>query len=295
MRTLIKHLSIFVAAALLSSTASAEDQKTSVQPVTDNIYMLMGKGGNIGVMVGKDGTFAIDDQYAPQTPAILEAIESVGGDAPTYVINTHFHGDHTGGNENLGEGGALILAHDNVRKRLVEGYQIPAFNMVVSPAKPVALPVVTFNDELALHINGDELRAHFVANAHTDGDSIIRFKKANVIHAGDTFFNGFYPFIDVRHGGTLKGAIAAADAILAMSDDDTKIIPGHGPLATKQDMQVYRAMLATAFERLSKLKAEGKSMMEAQAAKPLADLQEKWGGVMFDSNTWISLIYAGLE
>lgn len=295
MRTLIKHLSIFVAAALLSSTASAEDQKTSVQPVTDNIYMLMGKGGNIGVMVGKDGTFAIDDQYAPQTPAILEAIESVGGDAPTYVINTHFHGDHTGGNENLGEGGALILAHDNVRKRLVEGYQIPAFNMVVSPAKPVALPVVTFNDELALHINGDELRAHFVANAHTDGDSIIRFKKANVIHAGDTFFNGFYPFIDVRHGGTLKGAIAAADAILAMSDDDTKIIPGHGPLATKQDLQVYRAMLATAFERLSKLKAEGKSMMEAQAAKPLADLQETWGGVMFDSNTWISLIYAGLE
>lgn len=295
MKALLKQLTGVVAATLLCSTAIADDHSPRVQSVTDNIYMLIGKGGNIGVMVGKDGTFAIDDQYAPQTPGILKAIESIGGRTPTYVINTHFHGDHTGGNENLGEAGAVIMAHDNVRKRLQQGYQIPAFNTKAGPAKPIALPVITFDHQLALHINGEELRAFHVSNAHTDGDSIIEFKKANVIHAGDTFFNGFYPFIDVTHGGTLKGAIAAADTMLAMADEQTKIIPGHGPLASKKDLQIYRDMLATAYQRLSALKASGKTLQQAQAAKPLADLEEKWGGRMFDSSTWISLIYAGLD
>jgi glyoxylase-like metal-dependent hydrolase (beta-lactamase superfamily II) len=285
-------------ALILSGQAgfvSADSHDVKVQPVTDNIYMLMGNGGNIGVMIGEDGTFAIDDQYAPATPAILKAIESINASTPAFLINTHFHGDHTGGNENMGNQGALIMAHDNVRERLASGYEIPAFQMKVEPGRKAALPVVTFDHELGLHINGDHVRAYHVANAHTDGDSFIKFLKANVVHTGDIFFNGFFPFIDVKHGGSLKGTIDAVDVILAQVDDNTKIMPGHGPLATKADLQRYRDMLATAYERLSALKQGGKTMTQAQAVKPLADLDADWGGVMFNSTVWIGLIYAGLE
>lgn len=296
MKPVLKTL-MLMASLTAGLTAQADDHEggVTVHKVTDAIYMLQGNGGNIGVMTGADGTFAIDDQYAPETPAILKAIKSLGGDRPAFLINTHFHGDHTGGNENLGVAGALIMAHDNVRKRMAEGYEIAAFNMKVGPASAKALPLITFDHELGLHINGEHLRAHHVAAAHTDGDSIIVFQQANVIHAGDTFFNGFFPFIDVAHGGTLKGAIAAADRILAMADAQTRIIPGHGPLASREDLQRYRAMLALAYERLSALKQAGKSVAEAQAADPLADLQAQWGQVMFDASTWIGLIYDGLE
>ncbi|GAA5317339.1 MAG: MBL fold metallo-hydrolase [Candidatus Pelagadaptatus aseana] len=294
MSTIIKRFGLMLMAALMP-LAHADNHGVSVKPVTENIFMLVGKGGNIGVMTGPDGTFAIDDQYAPSTPEILKAIRSVDGDAPTFLINTHFHGDHTGGNENLGEQGALIMAHDKVRERLAEGYQIPTFKMTVAPGSKVSLPVVTFDHELGLHINGDHVRAYHVPNAHTDGDSFIKFMNANVIHTGDIFFNGFYPFIDVRHGGTLKGAIAGVDVILSHVDADTKIIPGHGPLANRADLERYRAMLTTAYERLAALKQSGKTLTQALAAKPLADLDDSWGKAMFNSDVWVGLIYEGLD
>ena len=291
----IKTIFITVISACYLFTASTiqaqEDVKIGVIPVTDNIYMLSGQGGNIGVFLGSDGTFVVDDQFAPLTEKILAAIKSVGGDTPRFLINTHFHGDHTGGNENLGKAGTLIVSHDNVRQRLVNGSFIEAFGMNAPPANKVALPVLTFSEDMHFHINNDSVNALYVPGAHTDGDSIIHFKKANVVHAGDVFFNGFYPFIDAANGGSLRGTIAAADAILALTDSKSKIIPGHGPLADKKQLQAYRDMLATAYTRLLKLRNEGASVEDAIIHDPLADLESQWGGGIFKGEKWIRIIY----
>lgn len=249
----------------LAATGQAVDEKIIPIPVTEQIYMIAGKGGNIGLFIGEDGTFLIDDQFAPLTEKIVEAIKSVGGDYPKFLINTHYHGDHTGGNEKLGQGGTLIFSHDNVRERLSTGSFLEAFNMKRSGVSREGLPVVTFSEDISFHLNGDSIRATHVPHAHTDGDSFVYFKAANVIHAGDFFFNGFYPFIDVNHGGSLKGMIKAVDKVLSLADDSTKIIAGHGPLGDKKQLASYRQMLGIAYERLSKLKAEGKTAQEAVA------------------------------
>ena len=281
----------------LSIPATAADEEVTIKTlkVQNGIYMLVGQGGNIGLFIGEDGTFLIDDQFAPLTPKHLEAIKAAGGEVPRFLINTHYHADHTGGNENLGKAGTLIFSHDQVRERLTVETVIKAFNMVTPPLPKAALPVVTFSSDITFHLNGDTLRAFHVPRAHTDGDSVIHFKNANVIHSGDVFFNGLYPFIDVDHGGAVKGMIQAADAVLKLADGNTKIIPGHGPLGDKAQLQAYRDMLATAYERLSQLKAKGMSMEEAVAEKPLADLEELWGKGMFPGEKWISLIYDGLD
>jgi cyclase len=280
----------------LANPAAADEEVTiKTVPVADGVSMLVGQGGNIGLFIGEDGTFLIDDQFAPLTPKHLEAIKAAGGDVPKFLINTHYHGDHTGGNENLGKAGTLIFSHDLVRERLTVETVIKAFNMVTPPRPKAALPVVTFSTDITFHINGETLRAFHVSNAHTDGDSVIHFQETNVIHSGDVFFNGFYPFIDVDHGGTLKGMIGAADAILAIADGKTKIIPGHGPLGDKAQLQDYRNMLSSAYDKLSALKKKGLSTEDAVAAKPLADLEGRWGGGMFKGDKWVSLVYGGLE
>ena len=279
----------------LTVSVYADDEvKINAVPVSDQIYMLTGNGGNIGLFIGKDGTFLIDDQFAPLTEKIVAAIKAAGGDVPKFLINTHYHGDHTGGNENLGKSGTLIFSHDNVRERLTAGSFIAAFNMKSSAASEEGLPVVTFSEDISFHLNGDNVQAIHVPHAHTDGDSFIYFKVANVIHAGDIFFNGFYPFIDVAHGGSVKGVIEATDKILSLADSDTKIIAGHGPLGDKAQLASYRLMLATAYERLKALKEDGKSVEEAIAAKPLADLEETWGDGLFKGDRWIELTYTGV-
>ena len=293
----IKSIVCVLIAGFLSFAASGQAAVVeTITPVkiTDGIYMIAGQGGNIGLFIGGEGTFMIDDQFAPLTEQILAAIKSVGGDHPKFLINTHYHGDHTGGNEKLGRGGTLIFSHHNVRERLQNGSFIEAFNMMKEAVPREGLPVVTFSEDISFHLNGDTVRALHVPNAHTDGDSFISFESANVIHAGDFFFNGIYPFIDVTHGGSLKGMIKAVDIVLSLADENTKIIPGHGPLADKKQLEDYRRMLQTAYERLRKLKAEGKSAQEAAAAKPLADLEEVWGDGMFTSERWIELIYSGV-
>lgn len=278
----------------LATTVQAGEEKIIPIHITKQIYMITGEGGNIGLFFGEEGTFLIDDQFAPLTEKILEAIKSVGGDYPKFLINTHYHGDHTGGNENLGKGGTLIFSHDNVRDRLSTGSFLEEFNMKQAVVAKEGLPVVTFSEDISFHLNGDTVRALHVPHSHTDGDSFIYFNAANVIHAGDIFFNGFYPFIDVNHGGSLKGMIKAVDKILSLADDNTKIIPGHGPLADKAQLASYRQMLGIAYERLRKLKAEGKTAQEAVAAKPLADLEPTWGDGMFTSDRWIVVIYSGV-
>ncbi len=278
---------------LVAAAQAANEEITSTQ-VTEHIYMISGKGGNVGLFVGGDGTFLIDDQFAPVTEKIVTLIKSVGGDYPKFLINTHYHGDHTGGNENLGKEGTLIFSHDNVRERLSAGSFIKEFNMRRAAVSHDGLPVVTFSEDISFHLNGDTIQAIHVPHAHTDGDSFIYFKMANVIHAGDIFFNGFYPFVDVDHGGSVKGMIAAADKILSLADDKTKIIAGHGPIANKKDLIGYRQMLATVYERLKKLKAEGKTAKEVVSAKPLADLEAIWGDGLFNGDRWIELIYSGV-
>ncbi|MDF1552426.1 MAG: MBL fold metallo-hydrolase [Deferrisomatales bacterium] len=274
---------------------AADTVNIETVPVRNGIFMLTGQGGNIGLFIGEDGTFLIDDQFAPLTEKHLAAIRAAGGDTPRFLINTHYHADHTGGNENLGKAGALIFSHDKVRERLTVETVIAAFNMVTPPLPKDALPVVTFSTDLTFHLNGDTLHVFHAPRAHTDGDSVIHFEKANVIHTGDVLFNGFYPFIDVDHGGSLQGMIAAADAVLALTDGNTKLIPGHGPLGDRAQLQAYRDMLATAYARLGNLKAQGLHAAAAVAAQPLADLEPRWGKGLFTGDQWVGLIYGGLD
>lgn len=296
MQTFIR---ILLAACILglavpASTIFAEDVQVTAVPITKQMYMITGKGGNIGLFIGEDGTFLIDDQYAPLTDKIIAAIETVGGKYPKFLINTHYHGDHTGGNENIGGKGTLIFSHDNVRERLLTGSFLKPFDMKQPKSSKEGLPVVTFSEDISFHLNGDTVHALHVPHAHTDGDSFIHFKNANVIHAGDIFFNGFYPFIDVDHGGSLKGMIQGVDTLLNLADENTTIIAGHGPLGSKADLERYRNMLAEVYKRLNSLKIAGKSAEEAVAEKPLADLEEEWGDGLFTGDRWIAIIYPGV-
>ena len=266
------------------------------EKVADGIYTLTGRGGNLGLSVGEDGTYLIDDQYAPLTGKILAAIKQLTPEPVRFVVNTHYHGDHTGGNENMGEAGALLVAHENVRRRMAAGTFMKAFNRQVEPAPAGALPVVTLTDAVTFHWNGEEIRVFFVGPAHTDGDAIIHFVKADVFHMGDTLFNGMYPFIDVSAGGRIDGMIAAVDRVLKVADDKTRLITGHGPpVATKADLQVYRDMLAQVRDRVAKLKAEGKTGEQIVAAKPTADLDEKWGGGFMKPDVWVGLVYESMK
>ena len=282
-----------VAALLLSVCLSsgAQDVEVRAEKLSGNIYMITGQGGNIGLLTGEDGSFLVDDQFAPLTGKIIDVVKSVGGDVPRFLINTHFHGDHTGGNENLGKQGTLIMSHQGVRERLASGSSIAAFSMTTGPAPKAALPVVTYTETLRLHINGETVRIEHAPYAHTDGDSFVVFENADVIHAGDLFFNGFFPFVDAANGGTLRGVIAAADRMLAIAGDNTRIIPGHGPLASRGDLKRYRTMLAIANERLRKLKNQGVSAEDAVVMGPLDDIEAAWGGGIFDVDKWIQIVY----
>jgi len=239
------------------------------EPLADGVAVLFGAGGNIGVSYGPDGTVLIDDQFAPLTPKIQAAIADLGAEAVTYLINTHWHGDHSGGNENFGKAGALIMAHDHVRERMLGIQKSGRGN---DPASPVeALPTVTYHDGIKLHLNGDEVQVRHMKHGHTDGDSVIFWKKANVVHMGDLFFHKMsLPFIDLNSGGNVRGVLAAAEKVLTMVNEDTKIIPGHGPMATKADLIAYRDMLKTVIGAVEKAQGEGKSLEAVQAMKPAA-------------------------
>lgn len=268
MRRALAALLLAFAAPAAAQQPNMDNVQIRVERVAPGIAVLFGRGGNIGLSYGSDGNILIDDQYAPLTERILAAIRSLDPDPIRFVINTHWHGDHTGGNENVARTGAVIVAHDNVRRRMsmdevVRGERVPA-----SPAG--ALPVVTFSAGVTFHLNGDDIRVIHVAHAHTDGDALVYWTHANVLHMGDTFFNGMLPFIDLDSGGSIDGAIVAVESGLALANDGTVIIPGHGPIGRRADLVRYRDMLVSLRDRVRAEMRRHRSLDQIKALR-LAD------------------------
>lgn len=278
-----------------ATAAEMDEVVVSAVPIAPGIAMLSGRGGNIGVSYGPDGVVLIDDQYAPLTAKIRAQLALLSDQPVRFVINTHWHGDHTGGNENLGKRGALIVASAGVRVRLAAGGFMEAFKRDVPPAPKEALPVVTFDGEVRFHLNDEVIVAINLPPAHTDGDSIVVFKTANVFHLGDLYFNGLYPVIDYGSGGHIDGMIAALDRVLPLLDGASKVIPGHGPLSNKAELQAFRDMLATVAPRFKKAIKQGKSLDEVKAAKLTADLDAKWGQGFMKPDAFAEMVYLGLQ
>ncbi len=273
----------------------AEQGDVKVEKLTDSIAVLSGVGGNIAVLVGKDSTLQVDAGNPGTAPKTLKAVGELTDKPVGVLINTHWHGDHTGGNADMAKAGSRILGHDNLRKRLGNEQFIEAFNSKVPASPEIALPILTFDDKLTLYLNGEELHLAYVPPAHTDTDIYIHFAKANVLHAGDLFFNGMYPFIDSSTKGWIGGMVGAADRILSVVDDKTKIIPGHGPVGTKAEFKQYRDMLAEIQAKITPLVKAGKSVEEAIAAKPTASLDDKWGRGFMKPDAFVRIVYGGIK
>jgi len=247
-------------------------------PVSGNISMLIGAGGNIGVSAGDDGVLIIDDQFAPLADKIRAAIAELGSDTPQFLLNTHFHGDHTGGNADFGMN-SIIIAHENVRGRLIAGN---------SPAS--ALPVVTFDDDVTVHFNGEDITLIHMPAGHTDTDSVVMFSGSNVIHMGDHFFNGGFPFVDLANGGTVQGYLSNLEKALSWIADDTSIIPGHGPLANKQDLLSFYNVVKNTSTTVRVMKSQMMSKEEIVAAG-LDDEYESWGQGFINEQRWIETVF----
>jgi len=290
-----------LAIAVTSGVAAAQGQqdfsKVSIKTtkVAEGIYLLEGSGGNIGVSVGDDGVVVIDDEFAPLTPKIQAAITAITPKPIKFVLNTHWHGDHTGGNENLAAAGAVIVAHDNVRKRMSVGQFMEIMKTQVPPAPPRALPIVTFSQDVTLHLNGEDIHVISAGPAHTDGDAIVVFPKAKVVHMGDCFMTISYPFVDLGSGGSYDGFVAVAEKLLGMIDDSYKIIPGHGALSVKADLKGWHDMLAAIRSRVKKLADAGKSLDAIQKQKPTAEWDDKWGKGFIKPDQVVEFAFSALK
>ncbi len=283
-----------IVAGLTSHRLCAQDwSKVEVQTVrlTDSVYVLAGAGGTMAVLVGEDGPLLVDSGYKETAEKTAAAVKAITDKPIRLVINTHWHFDHVGGNEALVKAGAIIIAHENVRKQMSADRHVAVIDTDVPASPPAARPAITFADSLTLHWNGEDVRIMHVPNAHTDGDSMVFFSKANVLHMGDTWFNGMYTFMDINAGGSLDGVIRAFDLALTLADDTTVIIPGHGPKADVAGLREYRTMLVTVRDRVRALKAQGKTRDEVIAAKPTKEYDAKWGQSWLDPDTWVGLIF----
>lgn len=293
MRTLI----LMVTALTVASAANAQEKKVEFESfqLSETVYMLTGAGGNVGVSSGSDGLYIIDDQVKEVSGPLLGAIRKISDKPIRFVINTHYHGDHTGGNESIGKAGAVIVAQDNVYKRMSTDQASVFMNNVTPAYAKAALPVITFNDRVSFHLNGETAKVFHVANGHTDGDSIIYFEGSNVIHMGDMYFNGLYPYVDLDAGGSIKGMIEAAELALSLSNDGTRIIPGHGPLALTDDLRGYRDYLVQATANVQSLIDEGNDLQQVIAARPTAEWDDTLGKVWITPAQFVTFIYNSLE
>ncbi|MEL6257809.1 MAG: MBL fold metallo-hydrolase [Pseudomonadota bacterium] len=303
-RTLItvSALALSAPAALAHPTPLTQAARPDVQVETtdlgDGLFMLTGRGGNIGVLNGPDGVFVIDSQFADIAPANLAAIKEIsGGDQVRFLINTHWHGDHVGGNAIFADVGATVVAHENVRARVSEDQEGVLLGQVrKTPASPEGVwPVITYARDVTFHVNGQTVQVIHAPAAHTDGDSIVKFKEANVIHTGDIMFSGLFPFIDVSSGGTVDGYIAALDLIYALADDETTIMPGHGPVSTRADVAVLADMVRETSGIVRDLVEAGQSLEDIQAAAPLADYAEDWSWGFINAERFTALLFADAQ
>jgi cyclase len=285
-----------IALAVLTQSALAQGRRMEgdliVTPVRGSVYLMeMEPAGNLGATVGEDGAFVIDDQFAPMTGRIIAAVAELTDQPIRYVLNTHWHGDHTGSNENFGALGHTIIAHDNVHARMSSDQYHLVFKQGTPPHPVAALPVITFSETMTFHFNDDTIHVIHVPKAHTDGDSIFYFEKADVMHTGDAFINRGYPLIDIASGGTIKGQIEATNKMLEFVGPDTIIIPGHGPLADRARMIEIRDMLVAARTAVVRLLEQGMSEDEIVAAKPLAHLDDKWAQGIVKGRLFTRIVY----
>ena len=284
----------------LAALAVAQDEDFSkvqikVTQVAGNIYLLEGAGGNIGASVGDDGIVIVDDQYAPLADKIQAALKGITDKPVRFVINTHYHGDHTGGNAYF-QKQAPIIAHDNVRKRLENGGAAgngSSVHMDVKPAAKESLPIITFDHDVTVHLNGEDIRALFFPAGHTDGDSIIFFPKSNVVHMGDDFVTYGFPFIDVDSGGSINGMIDAVEKVIGQLPPDVKIIPGHGPISNLDDVRAYLTMLKATRDVVAKQIKDGKTLDQMKQAKIL-EPWKKYSGDFISADAFIETLYNSL-
>jgi glyoxylase-like metal-dependent hydrolase (beta-lactamase superfamily II) len=286
-------IALSLAGAAIAQQPDWNAIQVTAQPIRPGVAVLFGNGGNIGVSYGEDGTFIVDDQFAPLNAKIQAAIAGLGASPVKYLVNTHWHFDHAGGNEPFGQAGALIFAQTRVRDRLAAGGTVAG--NASPPAPKAALPVVTYDHAVSFHLNGDTIDVIHTGGGHTDGDSVIYWRKANVLHTGDMMMNGAgFPFVDLSSGGNVQHLLVSLDQLIALTDSDTVIIPGHGPLARRADLIAWRGTIATAVERVKALKDGGRTLDQAKAAKPLAGLSSNPNGFIGD-DAFVESIWGSLE
>ncbi len=285
----------------VSAPAPAQQDFAGVEietaQIADGLYVLFGAGGNIGVSVGADGVLLVDDQFAPLTQKILAAVAALTDEPVRYVVNTHWHGDHTGGNENLGRLGAVIVAHDNVRVRMSRDVFLPLFDMRTQPAPVIARPAVTYSDETTFHWNDETIRIYHVPSAHTDGDSIVHFQNADIVHMGDTLWTSGFPRIDSQYGGgSVQGVIDAVETAMAAATADTQFVPGHGDLPPRGTafLEEYVAMLRDVQARVRELIESGSSEEAVIAARPTQPYDAQWGMGYMSPEHFTRVVYYSL-
>lgn len=292
-------LSVLLLSSVFCLSANAENHHKqgpsfNHQSLTDNISMLKGRGGNIGVLVGDQGILMIDDDYQDMSPALQAALNKYGGkEKLTYIINTHWHGDHTQGNQHFGHH-AQIIAHDNVRERLLTSQEVKLFNMKTEPYPAHALPSITYQQALTLHINAEEVKLLHLPGGHTDGDSVIFFKNANVVHMGDLYFNGFFPFVDVQNGGSVSQMAKNVGQVIDMIDDQTIVIPGHGPVSNRQELIAFKEMLLGTSAEVQAMREQGMNLGQMQI-EGLSAQWDSWTRGFLSSGVWIGIVNSSLD
>lgn len=288
-------LGVLLAGGAIAQQPDFDKVEVKSEPLAENVYMLVGAGGNMGLLVGPDGAVLVDDQFAPLTPKIRAAIARLTDKPVRFVINTHWHPDHTGGNEAFGQSGSVIVAHDNTLKRLTTKQIVDLFNMEIPPAPKDALPIVTFGESVSLHLNGENVDAVHVENAHTDSDAILYFRKANVVHMGDVLQGPFYPFIDTGTGGSLDGVIKALGEVRARTDANTKLIAGHAPVMNRAGLEAFRDMLVTVRKRVADAIARGKTQEEVLASQPTKEFDERYAKGFVKPDVFVQRVYVDLR
>jgi cyclase len=293
-------IGVEAAAAIRQATAAQKDPVASMRaqmgsaPIQSTqlgsgLVMLSGPGGNVVVLHGSEGKIVVDSFMQPAWPALKSTLDKLPGGAVKTLIDTHWHLDHTDNNANFQQAGATILAHENTKKRMTESHDLLGMHFEPFPAS--ALPTETFPDRQLLRANGEEIAMFYVLPAHTDGDIVVQYRNANVVHMGDVFFNGFYPFIDASTGGNIDGMVNGAERALKLVNSRTKVVPGHGPLGDRAALDRYRTMLATIRDTVQKLKSSGQTLEQVKAAKPTAQFDEAWGKGMMKPDDFVALVY----